>query len=79
MKLDNGVIDKPSIPGPQPRAGTQQRIGGNMNFFNAIAPGENERGQITIAPGQVVQGGEVIREQERYDRGLHGERWKPKR
>lgn len=77
--LDNGVINKPSIPGPQSRAGTQQGIGKNMDFYKAIASGENERGQITIAPGQVVRGGEVIHEQERYSRSLHGERWAPKK
>lgn len=79
--LDNGVMNKPDVPGPQSRQGTQQRIGKNMDFYSMIGAGENEKGQITIAPAQVVRGGEVIREQEDYSRSFHGgERWnKPKR
>lgn len=76
MKLDNGVIGKPDVPGPSSRQGTQQAKGRNMDFFGAIAGGDNEKGQITIAPGQVVRGGECIREQENYNRNLHGgDRW----
>lgn len=80
QNLDNGPIGKPSIPGPQPRAGTQQGIGKNMDFFSAIAKGENPNGQTTHAPGQVVCGGEVCYEQERYPRDYQGgSRWSPKR
>lgn len=74
--LDNGVMNKPDVPGPQSRQSTQARIGKNMDFYSAIASGENDKGQITVAPGQLVRGGEVIREQEGYSRSFHGgDRW----
>lgn len=77
--LNNGVIAKPSIPGPQGRAGTQQRIGKNMDFYGNIAFGENDKGQTTIAPSQVVRSGHVVYDQEDYPRGQTSERWKPKK
>lgn len=74
--LDNGVIGKPEIPGPNNRQSTQAAKGRNMDFFSAIKGGDNEKGQITVAPGQVVRGGECIYDQEAYPRNLHGgDRW----
>ena len=82
MDLDNGVLGKPKGPGlPSSRQGTQQRLGGNMDFYSNIAKGENNNGQTTHAPGQVVCGGEVCYEQENYPRNFQGgDRWnRPKK
>lgn len=71
--LDNGVMK-----GRQ--SGPDNKQGKSLNFFDVIAKGENPNGQTTHAPGQVVQGGEVIYEQERYPRDFQGgSRWSPKR
>lgn len=79
QSLDNGLTGKPSIPGPQGRAGTQQRNGNNFRFSDGYGKGENEKGQITIAPGQVVRGGETIYDQQDYSRTFHGgSRWNKK-
>lgn len=69
QSLDNGVMIKPSIPGPQ------KRQGHSVDFFGIIGQGENESGQITLSPGEVTQGGKCIYEQETYPRNLHGKRW----
>ena len=69
QNLDNGVMKGRN-------SGPENKQGHSMNFYDAISNGENDRGQITIAPGQVVRGGEVIRDQEGYPRDFHGgSRW----
>lgn len=50
--LDNGVMDKPTTPI------TNSRSSKSMNFYNAIANGENSNGQTTIAPAEVVRDGQ---------------------
>ena len=74
QSLDNGVMNKPSIPGPQDIQGRTK-----MNFFEAIAFGENEHGQTTKAPAQVVRGGKVVYNDEDYPKGQSSHRWKPKK
>lgn len=70
--LDNGVI-KGRKSGP----GNKQ--GRSLNFYDAIAKGENEHGQTTIAPAAVIREGKCVYDQERYPNDQQGSRWKPKK
>lgn len=70
--LDNGVMNKPSYGG----SGTRQSRG--RDFSKAIAEGENEHGQTTIAPSAVIREGRCVYDQENYPNNQQGNRWSPK-